>query len=210
MTIELRPVVRRLARRHVHDVVARPLGVGPEVAAEATGRLLEATEVDHVVVVGVAGAVDAGLHIADVVVPEVVVDGRDGSRHHPAPLPGTTGAGTLLTTEGLFTGGDVLAAHRRDGVTAVDMETAAVAAVCERLGVRWSVVRAISDRLADETVVDGDLALLRPDGRADLGAVCRVVVRRPRTVLRLARLGRDTSRAAAAAAAAAVDAVAAR
>jgi adenosylhomocysteine nucleosidase len=208
MSIELRPVVRRLARARLDDAVALPLGVGPEVAAAATERMLSANRPGHVVVVGVAGGVDAALRIADVVVPEEVVDGRDGSRHRPAVLPGLSPAGTLLTTDGLFTGGDVLADHRRAGVTAVDMETAAVAAVCEREGVSWSVVRAISDRLADETVEESDLRLLRADGRTDLGAVLRLLVRRPGAVARLARLGRDTTRAASAAADAAVSAAA--
>ena len=37
----------------------------------------------------------------------------------------------------------------KDGVTAVDMETAAVAAVCDRRGTPWSVFRVISDMAGD-------------------------------------------------------------
>ena len=43
------------------------------------------------------------------------------------------------------------------GVIAVDMETAAVAAVCARLGVPWSAYRGISDRLV-EGIVDEAIA----------------------------------------------------
>ncbi len=84
---------------------------------------------------------------------------------------------------------------RAAGGSAVDMETAAVAEACEAQGVSWSVLRAVSDIVADGLVDPAILGLTRPDGRTDPGAVTRYVLRRPWAVPRLARLGRGTSRA---------------
>jgi len=91
-----------------------------------------------------------------------------------------------------------------DGVTALDMETAAVAAVCEARLVPWSVFRVISDMAGDTD--DSVLAMANPDGSANVPAVVRYLLPRPWRIFKLARLGRDaqaaTNRAADAAIAA--------
>jgi hypothetical protein len=92
-------------------------------------------------------------------------------------------------------------------VLAIDMETAAVAAVCERRGRPWSVFRALSDRAGDPLVGADVLALAGEDGEPDLAAVFRFLLRRPWRLPLLVRLGRDSSRATRAAAAAAVRAL---
>jgi hypothetical protein len=91
-------------------------------------------------------------------------------------------------------------------VVALDMETAAIAAVCDRRACPWSVIRAISDRVSDGLVDDEVLALAGPSGSARPVAVARFVARHPTRVRHLARLGRDLRTATHAAAAAAVDA----
>jgi hypothetical protein len=57
------------------------------------------------------------------------------------------------------------------------------------------VFRAISDRLEDDLVDESILALTRPDGSTNLGAVARLVLRRPAEIRRLASIGRDTKKA---------------
>ncbi|UCE87523.1 MAG: nucleoside phosphorylase, partial [Deltaproteobacteria bacterium] len=89
----------------------------------------------------------------------------------------------------------------------IDMETAAVAAVCERRRCPWSVFRAISDRADDGSTDAAVLALAGPDGRPDLLAVARLVLTRPRRVPQLVRLARGATRAARVAASAAVAAL---
>jgi adenosylhomocysteine nucleosidase len=190
------------------DVGAVMIGVGTASARAATERLLTAagTAVERVIVVGVAGGIDERLSIADVVVPESVVDAATGAaRVSTALAAGSLArAGRMVTSDELLTGPDHLARLRAEGYLAVDMETSAVAEVCEAHNVPWCAIRAISDTLADELADDDVVGLLRPDGTTDPKAVLRLLRRRPTIVPRLARLGRDTRRATAAASAAAM------
>ena len=109
----------------------------------------------------------------------------------PSPLGDTTPQGRLLTSDDFITDLEVLGRLRDEGATAIDMETAAVGRVCEDQGVRWSVFRGISDDAFDPSVDEAILALSRPDGSPDLGAVARFVAGDPRRVRLLSRLGRD-------------------
>jgi len=221
MRPELVPLARRLALRREGEgdeavyrgtlggqaLAATLTGIGTQRAARVTERILDAGPVRHVVVVGVAGGVDPALGIGDVVVPERVVDHANGREHRPAPLGHATPRGTIMTTDELFTAPDVHAQLAAEGVVALDMETAAVAAVCERRGCPWSVFRAISDRNADQLVDEAILGLSRPDGRANLAALARYLLPRPWRARRLARLGRDLKVATEAAADAAAQAL---
>jgi len=220
MPMEARPLARRLslARGAVaglpgyrgslggRSVVAVVTGMGPRLAAAGVERLLAEAAPARVVVVGIAGALDNATAIGALVVPEVVVDGVTGAEHRPAPLPGLPGRGTMRTDAALLTDRRVIADLARQGVLALEMETAAVAAACEAHGTPWSVVRAISDRPSDE--IDEEVfAMGRADGTPDVRAVIRYVLRHPARVPKLARMGRDATRAAAVAADAAARAV---
>ncbi|MHB8219717.1 MAG: phosphorylase family protein [Acidimicrobiales bacterium] len=212
METEIRPLIRSLSLAPTRvdglrawtgtvrgaAVLVATIGVGPATAGPAAARILEATEVGRVLVAGVSGAVDPALSIADVVLPQAVIDRSSGRSYQPTAPPGTRPSGTLLTCSELVTGPDEAMTLQAGGVTAVDMETAAVAAVCERYGCRWSVYRAISDRVSDGVLDAAMISLLRPDGRIDPGAATRLVARHPASVRRLVRLGIDTRAAVAA------------
>ncbi|HEY8524302.1 MAG TPA: hypothetical protein VIL48_05020 [Acidimicrobiales bacterium] len=209
MPSELRPVAKRLGlrsgpdRRMVGryegvDVVAVRTGMGTAAAGDGTRRLLDAVAPDHVVVVGVAGGIAPGQRIADVLAIDVVIDGHTGAEYRPHLLAaaaiaaeGERAPAALHTADELIADPDRIAALRSTGVVALDMETAAVAAVCEERGCPWSVVRAVSDRfddrLADRAVFD----LARSDGSPDPAAVARFLLRHPGRIPGLVRLGRD-------------------
>ena len=215
MRQELAPLVRKLGLRrsdedgalHVGrtggvEVVATTTGIG--MAAAATERVLDALPIDHVMVVGIAGGVDAAQPICALIAPELVVDGASGREHRPAQLGEAPPRGRLLSSDALVTGLDAAARLLREGVVGLDMETAAVAAVCERRGCPWSVHRAISDRVTDGTTDPAILALAGPDGSGDPGAIARYLLAKPWRIVRLARLARGSLRAADAAADAAI------
>ena len=88
------------------------------------------------------------------------------------------------------------------------METAAIAAVCERRGCPWSVFRAISDRADDGSTDAAIFGLAAPDGAPDVRAVARFLVTRPWRIPQLVRLGRGLARATQTAANAALRALA--
>ncbi len=87
------------------------------------------------------------------------------------------------------------------------METAAIAAVCERRGCPWSVFRAVSDRADDGSTDVAILGLADSNGNPNLAAVARFVLTRPRRIPQLVRLARGASVATRAAANAAFTAL---
>jgi hypothetical protein len=220
MRHELRPLLHPLGLRRDPEgplfrgaagrtqVVAAITGIGMRAAARATERMLDEGAFDRVLVVGIAGGIAQGARIGDLVVPEQVLDLASGTRHRPAALAGLAPRGVLATEDGMLSDRDALRALRGRGVVAIDMETAAVAAVCERRGVAWSVLRAISDHVDHAPVDPAVFALAGPDGGPDLAALARFLLVRPWRLATLARLARDMRTAANAAAAAAVRALA--
>ena len=233
MHMELRPIVSRLnleretiggrdmwtGRRHDTTVVAARIGVGPAAALASTAAVLDAWPSDHVLIAGVAGALDDSLRIGDLVRPEWAMD-AGGARSTASPAMGsptassirrsrvsfaTSGAGAV-TVDG-WCDSDELRMHRANGAVIVDMETASVAQVCDSRRVPWSACRAVSDRIADGIVDQAIAGLVRGDGRPDLAAVTRYLAPAPWRVARLVRVARDTGRATAALAAGVADAL---
>src|ERR1700735_325533 len=217
MPMELRPLRRRLRLRKsgagyigkVGDraVTALVTGIGTALAGGATARLLDAVDVEWVVVIGMTGAIDDDTPIGSLVLPEQVVNGAAGSVYRPTPLRVGNAHGTMWTTDELLTDRAVHADLRSRGVVSLDMETAAIAKVCDKRGVAWSVVRAISDRAGDGSV-DAEIAgLTHSDGTANLAAVARSLIRPRNALPRLARLAKGSHLAAKQAANAAIMAV---
>ena len=217
MRPELRPLVQMLKLERVPlgdgfvhsgtigdvEVIATITGIGPPAGAQAAERLLSAMTFDHLMVVGIAGGLGP-VEIGDVVVPEVVIDMATGAEYRPSPLGDTASHGNLLMSAELDAEPDSYTRFVEQGALAVDMETAAVAEVCERRRIPWSVFRGISDRVRDGLVDQAEFGLARPDGSANLPALARYLLRRPWRVGRLAKLGKDMKLATTAAADAAV------
>jgi adenosylhomocysteine nucleosidase len=218
MQHELAPLVRRLdleadgsvyrGRSGGREVVAMLTTMGMAPAADAARRLL-ALDVDWVMVVGIAGGVDPdAVSIGDVIAPDVVIDRARGETFRPPAGGGPGPRGVLSCGDDLITDPPTLAGMAGDGVIAVDMETAAVAAVCEAAGRPWSVYRSISDFAGGGLVDDELFSLTRPDGTADTDALQRYLDEHPERLDVLAQLGQDMTVAVEAAADAAVRACA--
>ena len=218
MQSELRPLVKKLSLERYDEedavvyagsagdvaVVATLTGIGMGPAAEAAERILQSERVDHLIVAGIAGGVAPHSEVGDLIVPEVVVNGHTGTEHRPAPLGDVTPQGRLVSSDDFTSAAEDVARASSDGVTAMDMETAAVAAVCEERKCPWSVFRAISDMAGDTD--EAVLALANPDGSPNLAAAARYLIPRPWKIPKLTRLARDAQAAADAAADAAIEA----
>ena len=203
MPSEMKPLARLLPPGTPRAVS----GMGTKLATEATTRLLEEHPgTTRVVMVGIAGGL-RGTSVGQVIVPARVLDRASGRELTPEPIGGHHASGVIATGDDLLEDPAELARLEASGVVALDMETAAVGAVCEDRGVAWSVFRAISDRPQDGMVDDAVFRMAKQDGSPDFVAVLRYVLTHPHKVPMLARLGRDlnvATRAAAETAAAAV------
>lgn len=221
MPMEMAPLRRRLSLRtgdarppqlfegvlDGRPVAAVTTGMGPALARRGLDRLFETVDVERAVVVGITGAVNDDTPIGTLVRPEKVVDGSTGVAYEPHPLAGDGRTGTMWTTDELITDAERIAALRAQGVTCLDMETAAIGAACDARGITWSVVRVISDRANDGSVDQELFALSNQDGTPNPRAVLSYVVRHPHRLPGLARMGRQVRAATHLAAEQAVDAV---
>ncbi len=228
MPLELRPLVRKLSLRKARvdgvpvrrgtfggrEVVAIVTGMGTELAAAGTERLLDAVHVDWIGVVGITGAVDNVTPIGSLVEAEAVVDSTTGAEHRPAPLGegpadgqmarGKMAHGKIWTSDVLLTDREAIARLRALGVVSLDMETAAIARVCEGRGVPWSVFRVISDRATDGSVDEEVFHLSNQDGTPNGRAVARYLLKHPGRIPSMIRLARQAKLATNAAAEAAI------
>ncbi len=197
--------VGTLGDRHVVGIVT---GMGTELASAGTTRLLDAVAVERVLVVGITGAVENETPIGTLVLPELVVNGATGGEYRPAPLGEGSPAGTMWTTDTLITDPDEIAALRARGVVSLDMETAAIAALCEGRGIPWSVFRVVSDRASDGSVDEEVFRLSNMDGSPDIEAIERFFAEHPERVEAMAKLAEGAMLATGAAADAAIAACA--
>ncbi len=181
------------------------MGMGP--AARAATQAVEAG-VDHVIVVGVAGGIDPELvSIGQLITPEAVIDRLTGESFSPAPTPGVTPHGTIECGDELVTDPVRLAMLTASGVIALDMESAAIARVCEAAGVPWSVFRGISDFAGDPIIDAAFFAMARPDGSMDPADLEAYLAADSTRLPRLMELAEGAGRAATNAAEAAIAAI---
>ena len=220
MRPELRPLVKKLSLEHkeinglsVHsavagdvEIVATTTGIGTSAATSAAQRMLDAVDVDRIIVVGIAGGIPPHTTIGDLVVPEVVVDAASGKELRPVTLGTTPAQGRLVTSDEFHVDEKKITELSRSGVTAVDMETASVGLVCEQRGCPWSTFRSISD-MAGDTDLDV-LGLAGMEGSPNVGAVLKYLAPKPWRIRYLVKLAKDSMRAADIAASAAVAACA--
>ncbi|MGH7133115.1 MAG: hypothetical protein ACREJO_14355 [Phycisphaerales bacterium] len=81
---------------------------------------------------------------------------------------------------------------RATGAAIVDMESHAFAALCESLGVPWSIVRGVSDT-PDESLPPEVLGWLAPDGTTRTGRAVADMARKPWLIPHMVRVMRRSS-----------------
>jgi adenosylhomocysteine nucleosidase len=205
MPSELKPVVQAMNLQRAEgqklyrgtvggvEVFATRTGMGMQMAREATAHLLDEVDVDHVMVVGIAGGMGHS-KVGDVLFPEVVVNKHTRVQYKASPLGATAPHGKTMTHDDFDIGPDYLRELVAEGFLAVDMETAAVAEVCEQRGRPWTAVRVISDLVG---VTPGDvITLANPDGSPNIVAGLRYMITKPWQIPKLVKLGRDSFAAA--------------
>jgi len=206
MPIELEPFARTLALTEtrvdgfpVHEgtldgrrVVAIVTGMGTELAAAGISKLLDAMPVRWVLVVGITGALENDTPIGTLVNPEIVLNSETGREFRPAPLVAGTPRGTMWTTN-VITPERELTSLLARGVVSLDMETAAIAEMCEARGIPWSVFRVISDRASNGTVSEEVFRLSNQDGTPNVAAIEQYMKDNPDRLPMLAQMAEDAN-----------------
>ncbi len=173
------------------DFVLACGGIGAEAARRAAEAVIAIYSPALIYSAGFAGALDPGLKVGDIVQPRRVVNAGDGSR-----VDLGRGEGTLVSFGSVATPEQKAKLRDSFAAQAVDMEAAAVGRAAEVRGVRFAVVKVISDEFdfrlpSMERFVDGNGKFLEPK-------FAWFVALRPwlwPQVVRLARNSRRASRA---------------
>ena len=192
-----------------HDVTAMHIGMGPPSTRAALTRVFDVdqpdrTTYDHVMIAGICGGLDPDLPVGTLINPEMVIDHTSGATYVHRPPGSEPKAGKLITTEGVSLDANQSLRFFDDGCIGVDMETSAVAEVCEANGCPWSVYRCISDRHFDGLLDEQVIKLANPDGSGNREAFERLLAEDPSILPKLEQLGRDSALGARLAAEAAV------
>jgi nucleoside phosphorylase len=186
------------------EVTAVHIGMGPPLTRAALTRILDEGGVDHVMNAGICGGLDPDLPVGTVINPETIVLHSTGARYAHRPPGDVPLAGALVTTEEVTFDVELSNRFFREGCLAVDMESAAVAEVCEARGVPWSIYRCIGDRHFDGLLDPRVVAMTNPDGSGNRAEIERLLAAEPDLVEKLMRLAADSTNAARLAAEAAV------
>ncbi|HXQ61346.1 MAG TPA: hypothetical protein VN796_03375 [Acidimicrobiales bacterium] len=191
------------------DVTAVHIGMGPPLTRVATSRLFDGSvpghrDVDHVMIAGICGGLDPDIEVGTVINPEIIVEYTSGATYRHNPPGDAPRAGKLMTTEEATLDSELSKRFREEGCLGVDMESSAVAEVCEARGCPWSVYRCIGDRFFDGLLDQRIVAATNPDGSGNMAEIERLLAAEPELAVKLERLSSDTTRAARLAAEAAV------
>jgi adenosylhomocysteine nucleosidase len=190
-------------------VTAIHIGMGPPLTRAAISRLFDGSApdrlpVDHVMIAGICGGLDPDLEVGTLINPEIIIEYTSGATYRHTPPGDAPQGGKLITTEGATLDSELSQRFLADGCLGVDMESSAVAEVCEAHGCPWSVYRCIGDRWFDDLLDPRFVALTNPDGSGMTAEIGRLIAAEPALAGKLERLGRETTLAARLAAEAAV------
>lgn len=172
------------------DVEILVTGMGGSHAHRRVGDYLANHSPALVLTAGFAGALDPALAVGDVVYdadPDAQLEPRlqaSGAKHaiiYCAEHVATTAAAKLALRAS--TGADV-----------VEMESGVIRALCQKRGIPSATIRVISDTAGEDLPLDFN-RLMTPGGRLSLPLLVLDILRSPRRIGGLIRLGRNSARA---------------
>ncbi len=179
-------------------------GHGQSSAARAAEALIAGHRPRWLISAGFAGGLQQDIERGDIVMADEIV-GEHGQRmtidlrlsEGNSPTSNHSHIGRLLTVDRIIRKPDEKQSlHEHYGAIAVDMESLAVAQVCQRERQRFLAIRAITDAVNDELPRDVERLLNRPTMARKIGAAAGSVLRRPSAVKDLWKLRESASVAA--------------
>ncbi len=181
-----RGLPKAMSRWECGDVEVWTCGMGPRNAARWTEWAFRDRLPRRVVTAGYAGALDPALAIGQVVASAdpgyPPVDGARWARFHCSDHVATTAV-------------EKAALRARMDADAVEMESGVIREACARRGIPSATIRVISDGASEDLPLDFG-ALLTRDDRLHFGKLAWRIVRSPKLIPGLIRLGKTTRIAA--------------
>ncbi len=161
-------------------------GVGRPAAWNATELLLAGHRPRIVISAGFGGALDPSLKRNDVVLCTEILDG-EGGRYVGESMGAFESSrrfrtGRLVTVDALVrTAAEKAELREKFNADVVDMETSAVASVCDAKGLRFVSLRVVSDEAAADLPAEV-VTMLTRSGGYQVGAALRAIWNRPSAV----------------------------
>ena len=181
-------------------VLVQVSGVGARSACLAARTLL-GKGADALLIWGTAGGLISNLSPGSLVLPKTII-GADRSVYHTdaawhrrlcSRLTGQIGfheepvvEGTVILTRSI----EKATLFRQTGAIAVDMESAAVAAVAKGAGVPFMAIRAIADSV-EIAIPQSALSFIDEFGRLNVSMLLKELAKHPKDFFTLVRLGRS-------------------
>lgn len=199
---EIQPLVRGWQRTDAgyrqDDTLVVAGGIGYEAARRAAQAVVKEFRPQMLVSAGFAGALIGTLKVGNVLLPNVIIDGRNGMEYRCNFGEGILGGGILVSAA------QIAGAESGDGESkrelaekfhalAVDMEAAGVAGVAQEEGIGFRCVKAISDE-ADFPMPPMN-RFINPEGRFNVSGFAAWAVVRPAVWSPVIALARNSSRA---------------
>lgn len=193
--LRLYPDHRRIAPdRWLCDerILVTMLGVGLESTRKIVESLLSTCKPQRMIVAGFAGALRAGLVVGDVLAVSSIVD--ESCHEWQTSWPEARAGRLFTSTRMIGEPAEKLALGEKLAADIVDMESAAVAVLCQQHDVAFGCVRVVSDDVSKP--LSQRLMGLVESGRVSIRRVLWEVARSPRLGVELVRLAKQTSFAA--------------
>jgi adenosylhomocysteine nucleosidase len=188
----LKPVIFTAMEMEARGIATVLRLVGAQIDLRVVGiracRLpAELPEASVIIMAGLAGALDPGLKVGDIVC--------ECADPHPCPLPEYWARGQIHTSDRMIsTPLEKAELFRQTGAKAVDMENAIVKREAEKAGIRFVGIRAISDTAAD--AVDAELFKIVDEvGKVRPMAAAGLFLRNPGLIKQARRLQADSEKA---------------
>ncbi|MEE8321693.1 MAG: hypothetical protein V3R68_07635 [Gammaproteobacteria bacterium] len=182
------------------NLIVMVTGTGSDRASTGATKLL-AFDVQSLVSWGIAGALDISLRTGDVIIPETIIhasqtfvtkpDWRQRLCHNMQKNNIRVSSGTIAETDEILTSPETKThVYNTTGAVAVDMESAAIAAVAAAADIDFMVIRSISD---DATTSVPDVVLNHTNcyGRPVQPGFIFEVLRHPNQIKILIHLARS-------------------
>jgi hopanoid-associated phosphorylase len=150
---------------------------------------------------GTAGGLSPDFGPGDILIASSIITANaklstspDWSKRMLQALPFARRADIACADAPVLTPADKSALWRATGAAAVDMESHLAGEIAARYGLPFAVLRAVIDP-AHRAIPSSALAGMRDDGKTDAMAVATALMREPRQLGALVRLGRDARKA---------------